>query len=59
MSRNKNTANMICCVCGQEIDEKHTLYIHKVGTKSDYNMIHGDCIDEYTKKRKGNAKKSK
>jgi hypothetical protein len=59
MSRREHTKDLVCCVCGQEIDEKHLLYVHKVGTKSDFNILHGDCIDKYTKKRKGTSKKSK
>jgi len=59
MSRRKCSSGLVCEVCGQEIEEKHALYVHKVGTKKESIMLHGDCIDEYTKKRKRVAKKSK
>jgi len=58
MSRRKHSSDLICCVCGQEIREDHEFYVKKRG-EIGYHIMHGDCIDEYTKARKRATKKSK
>jgi hypothetical protein len=56
MSRHKNTKDSICAGCGQEIDETHSFFVHKRGTKDEYEKYHSECLKLVKPK---NARKDK
>lgn len=45
--RTRGKGDLHCFVCGQHIDEEHALHVHKRGTRDEYLLIHGDCLDLY------------
>jgi hypothetical protein len=59
MNRRKNSSDLICAGCGQEIDENHEFFVHKRGTKNECQPYHAECLKYVKGKDKTNDKKTR